>query len=172
MTRSGPFALVLALIVLGSLAILALLVALPFPPADALGLVLGSAVVASTKPVAAFRSFTEFDWMGFGGATRAPNGRAPMIADVPADADGISATVIADACGVEVTLYLPDVGSGVDGALAGDPLVYRIDLADADASFGELNRAYSLAVFVAASLPVTGATNSSYLSGLGFRRIG
>ena len=162
--RFAPEALALLTVVFVALAVV-LGVLLTHLVAGLPALVLASAVVATTRPVLAFRSFTEFDWMGF-------PVRAPIIAESPTDEDGVTATVIADALGVEVTLYLPDIGSDVDGALDGELLVYRLTLADDDASLGDLNRAYGTACFIATSLPTTGVTRPAYLSSIGFRRVG
>ena len=162
MTRLLPFALAL-LVLTGIVAALALGVTawIDSLPGAHVGLVLASAVVASTRSVLVLRPFTEGDWCCWAGATRAPDGRAPMIGD----RDGL--TLIADACGVEVTFYrdLPD-----EDATWAEQDVYRYELAGQDAKFGDLNRAYGMAVFVASSLPAT--MTPDYLLGLGFARVG
>lgn len=165
MTRSAAwFALALALLVLASLAYA--MSVLPFPTPDALGVALASAVVASTKSVLALRPFALNDWHCYGGATSAPDGRAPMIADLNGDEapDGIGLTVIADALGVEVFFYVP-VEMSAEGLTYEDVVAYRVTLGD-EAS----NATYALAVFLASSLPAT--MTSAYLKGIGFARVG
>lgn len=162
MTRS--FALVFALLVLAGLALVGLVFALtvlPFP--DVAGLVVASAVVASTKSVLAFRPFEKADWYGWGGATASPDGRAPMIGEYDGAGYGeYPATVIADACGVEVTLYGDD-GSTDEPTTA--VFRYDTDAGSVDSGVGTV-RGYAMAVFLASSLPFP--LTPAYLEGIGF----
>jgi len=120
-------------------------------------------VPAGTPTVAgSLRPFTASDWVGLAGASSAPNGNPPLIADAYPNADGAYApTVIADATGVAVIFY-PNAD--------GDSVEFYLTLAPAGTPS---NTAYALAVAVAGGLPATLATlTPAYLTALGFSGVG
>lgn len=126
--------------------------------ADTLG-----AVTVTPAPTYAPRPFTDSDWVTYGGATSAPNGKPPVIADgVATPGYAYGATAIADATGVGVTFY--PAGPNADDFP--ETAEYYLSLTP-DA---ETDTALALGTALVRGLPL--ALTPEYLTALGFTRLG
>ena len=116
--------------------------------------------VATPGTAISLTPFSKADWYSYSGATPAPNGNPPLIAEVPTPNAYGGATVIADANGVEIYLYTPNANA--------------LESVDAYAYAGRLNApnaetdgAYAFSVAVAGGLTVASLT-PEFLSAVGF----
>ena len=67
-----------------------------------------------------FKTFSKFDWMGYGGAEPFADGCEPMISEGDVVVDGASANVIIDGAGVSIQWMIDDepffvFASGAEG---------------------------------------------------------